>query len=175
MFWQNVLYILINMKAGNGNKLTFVGKLTVTGTSDSIPNSFITFNKTNFPLLTFDPTFDSLLTFDEDTGIFEFLQRGFLTVSASINFDTVAQPTRFEITPFIDSGLGFVFLRARCSNVTVLTCNQIILTVSEKVEKGDKIRFDVRDNSGAAFFKTETLTNSSVVPAAVIDFDLHNR
>jgi hypothetical protein len=160
---------------GNGKKLTFVGRLLVTGTSAAIPNSFVIFNKTNFPLLVFSTDFDDLLNFDENTGVFEFLQRGFLNVKATINFDTTAQPTRFEVTPFVDSGLGFVALNARCSNITVLTCNQVVLAGSIKIEKGDKLRFDVRDSNNTAFFKTETLGNGSIVPAVIIDFDLHNR
>jgi hypothetical protein len=156
---------------GNGRKITFDGRILVTGNSANIPAAFTTFNKTNFPGLTFIPTLDGLLTFGETTGEIVLLRHGLLQISAIVNFDSTV-PTRIDVAPFRDKGTGYEPLNARTGEITVLTNQQLDFHGIIHAEKGDKIKFDVCDNSNVANFVTEVLPNSAVVPAAIIDFTM---
>lgn len=160
------------MRIGNGEKITFVASLAITETSEVIPNSFTLFSKANFPDLVFSVIEnESLILFNENTGIFEFLLTGHLNVNATISFDTAAQPAEFYCTPFLDSGSGFQALNSRCSEFTILSCEQIILMGNVFVKRGDKLKFDVK-GIGNPVFKTITLENSSIIPAGLINFEL---
>ena len=163
------------MVIGNGRKITYDGKLIVTGTSGAIPAVCTLFNKVNFPSVTFNCTLDGLLEFDENTGEFLFLQRGFLIILANVNFDTPAQPERIEVCTMRDQGSGYGYLYGRSANITVLTNQQATFNGALHINKGDKLRFDLKSNGGSAFLVTETLVSGAVIPAAIIDFVLFNK
>jgi len=158
------------MKIGNGIKLTFCGRLVITGKSSAITDTYTAFNKTSFPSLNFIIDENTLFSFDEDTGIFEFFYHGILSISASINFSTPAQPTKFEVVPCLDSGSGFVELFGRTSSINTLVSDQIVLVGNIAINKGYKLKFDIRNSTNSAFFDTEILSNGAIVPAAIVDF-----
>jgi hypothetical protein len=159
---------------GNGRKLTYKGQLVITGNSLAIPNAFTSFCKVDFPNLVFEPSFDGLLTFDENSGVFEFLQRGYLKLSANINFDSIPQPERLEVTLFRDQGAGYIALGSSSVDTNVLIKQQLFFIIPMTIEKGDKIKFEIKSN-GNGCLDTEILSNGSMIPAARIDFELHNR
>lgn len=160
------------MTIGNGRKITFDGKIIVTGDSADIPAAFTVFNKTNFPALTFTAELDGLMDYELSTGIHTFKRRGILDVSAIVNFSAGATPTEIQVSPMRDQGAGFETLNARTGSVTVLINQQVDFQGTLHIQKGDKLRFDVSNPNNNAIFKTDILDNGAIVPAAIIDFKM---
>jgi len=162
-------------QVGNGEKLTYFGRLLVTGTQ-SIPNVLTCIDVTSFNLLAFTPTPDGLFDYDAPSGVFTFKVRGILDISATLNIDTSAGVTEVEIITEYDSGSGWQKRNARTAELPVIGQKQTTLEGTlEQVDLDHKLRFFVRSPDASASFKTQVLGDGSVVPAALVHFKLFTR
>ena len=163
------------MTIGNGVKVTYFGRLLVTGDQD-IPDTLTCIDTVVFNLLTFTPTLDGLVDFDGPTGIFTFKINGMLDLSAVLNIDTTTGNTEVEVVTEFDSGSGFEKLNARTAELPVIGSKQTVVagTIAE-VELGNRLRFFVRSPDASASFQTQTLPDGSVVVAAVLHLKLWTR
>ena len=160
---------------GNGFKLTFFGRLIITG-DQAIPNVLTCIDDVNFNLLTFTMIPDGLCDFDPATGIFTFKLHGLLDISATLNIDTTTGITEAEIITEYDSGSGFTKRNARTAELPVIGQSQTTLEGTlEQVEKGHRLRFFVRSPNASATFKTQVLPDTSVVPAVILHMKLWTR
>ena len=160
---------------GNGLKLTFFGRLLLTG-DEAIANVDTIVNKVNCANLTFTCTLDGLMEFDEDSGVFTFKRRGLLDISGILNIATTTGNTEIEVVPELDTGSGYVKLSARTAELPVIAAQQSVITGKiNPINEGDKLRFIVRSPDSSASFKTTILPNAAVVPAAVVHFILWTR
>ena len=160
---------------GNGLRLTFFGRLLLTG-DQNIPNTDTIVNNVNFSSLTFSLLLDSLMDFDAVTGIFTFKRRGLLDISGTLNIQTSTGNTEIEVTPEYNDGFGWTKLNARTAELPVVAAQQSVMTGKiAVVEKGDMLRFIVRSPNASAQFKTVTLPSGATVPASVVHFILFVR
>ena len=160
---------------GNGEKLTYFGRLLVIGTQ-SIPNILTCIDETSFNLLTFSNTPDGLFNYDASTGVFTFKVRGILDMSATLNIDTSAGVTEVEIITEYDSGSGWEKRNARTAELPVIGQKQTTLEGTlEQIDLNHKLRFFVRSPDASASFKTQVLGDGSIVPAAILHMKLFTR
>ena len=160
---------------GTGLKLTFFGRLVLTG-DEPIANVDTIVNKVNCPNLTFTLTLDGLMDFDEATGIFTFKRQGLLDISGILNIETTAGNTEIEVVPEYHDGVSWTMLSARTAELPVIAASQSVLTGKiAQIKKGDMLRFIVRSPDASASFKTTILPNTAVVPAAVVHLILFVR
>lgn len=163
------------MSIGNGVKWTYFGRMIVTGT-EAVPLVKTVFNSVNFPLLTFGVTPDGLYDFDPASGVFTFKRKGLVDIAATINLDAGSGVTLVEFLTDFDEGAGFVKRNARVAELETIGQQQTVLEGTlEEVNKGDKVRFDVRSNAPAAEFKTQVLGDGSVVPAIILHMKMWTR
>lgn len=160
---------VMNDFIGNGLKITYFGKIIVSG-NDLIPNTFQLYQKVIFPNLNFEVEGGNLFEFDENTGEITFLRSGIMHIIATLNIDTALGTAKVEISTQRNKGLGWNYLDARVAELPVIGQRQTILagTIDDN-EKGHKIRFELCGPSGNPTFKTQTLANSSIVFATIID------
>lgn len=155
--------------SGQGEKLSFATQLEVIG-SHALTDEFQVFNKTNFANLVFAADNDYLFDFDEDTGIFLFKRTGHLQILATLNFATTGV-SEFQVSPAFKRDPGaWSFLNSRRGVIPVIGGNDLFLSGSVDIIKGDMMRFEIRDTNIKASLVTEALPNGSQFPATVMDF-----
>ena len=143
---------------GNGRLLAKHAQMTVTGNSGNISTvDFEVVNKINFPNLIFTPEFDSLITFDEDTGIYTIIDQGILQLDCSLNIQASQASAEFHLIPEMNFGSGWEVGCPRKVVLTAIKPGQIGVHGSKYLPKGTMIRFWVKAVSGNITFVTETL------------------
>lgn len=162
---------------GNGLLLTKIARLVVTGNSGNISTTaYELFNKTDFPLLTFSAELDGLMTFDENSGEFTFVDGGILQMFAIFNLQASVASAEIDLIPEFNPGTGWVVGSPRRKVLTAITPDQSEFHGTYAINKGDKFRFSLRAFSGNIAFKTETLDPGgpleSILPAAIFYLEL---
>lgn len=157
---------------GNGRLLAKHAQMTVTGNSGNISTiDFEVVNKINFPNLIFTPESDSLMSFDEDTGIYTLLDLGIMQIDCSLNVQASQASAEFHLIPEFNYGSGWERGCPRKKILTAIKPGQISFHGSKFFPKDTMFRFWVKAVSGNIIFKTETIDPGGplevILPAAV--------
>lgn len=148
----------------------YTGNMILTGTH-VLSSSFEIINKVNFSGLTFIPTLDGFMQFDEDSGEYTFLKNGILFIDGTSNYNITTGNSRIEVSiEKYDGSWGY--LNARSGTFPSLGPNQVHMAGKIIILKGQKLRFSTCVQVGSASYTTTVLSNTSVIPSAVVDFSL---
>lgn len=162
---------------GNGIILTKHATSTITGNSGNIPTSdFVTLDKTSFPTLTFDTPENLFMTFDDNTGIFTFLEQGIIDISIVLNVQAAQASAEFQLIPEFNFGSGWVAGTPRRKVLTAIKADQITMHGNLEITKGSMLKWHVKAVSGDVIFCTETLAAGTpietILPAAKFYYEL---
>lgn len=159
-------------RIGNGRLLAKHAEMNITGNSGNISTAnFTVMNKVNYPNLIFSTITDSLISFDEDTGIITTLDAGILQIDCSLNVQASVASAEFHLIPEFNFGSGWVTGCPRKVTLTAIKPSQVGFHGSKYFGKGTEIRFWVKAVSGNITFITETIDPGgpleAILPAAV--------
>lgn len=144
---------------GNGEILTQHARVIVTTPADvDLSISYQVLNKTNFPTLQITVEDNELIEFNQITGVFTFLNIGYLTMDAVLNFIANQASANLLMIPEFDEGAGWVSGLPRKTAMTAIRPSQIAWSGSKEIKnKNEKARFCFAEENGSIALSTEIL------------------
>lgn len=167
-------------KIGGGERIVYNSRLVVTGISKLISQTnFEVFNDTVYSNLTFTYSPCPCITFDSNTGIFEFQTTGVLTLAAVLGIDAQQASVDLEMIPEFNFGSGWVSGVPRKEAFVAIQKRQLTWGGEISVLKGSLMRFNFKANSGKIRFESTILDLGGplevVLPASVLYIKITRR
>lgn len=144
---------------GNGEILTQHARVIITTPADvDLTASFKVLNKTNFPTLQITVEDNEVIEFNQTTGIFTFLNTGYLTMHAVLNFNANQASANLLMIPEFNEGAGWTPGLPRKKAMTAIRPDQITWSGAKDIQnKEEKARFCFAEENGAVSLITEVL------------------
>jgi hypothetical protein len=163
------------VEIGNGKRFSFSGALQVTGT-DAIGTDFCDFNAAEFTNLAFSDQGGDTFEFNPANGEITFKVDGNADIKGILNIDTSSGISEVQISTVYNDGTGWALRNARKAELPVIGAHQTVAVGTlPDVRKGHKLKFSVKSSDGNASFLSEVLSNTSLIPAVLLQIMVTRR